>query len=145
MIKKFFGLMIFATVILFSQSAFAEPYLTYQAHVQDRGWLRPVGSGDVAGTTGHNRRLEAIIINLPEGVEYRAHVQDIGWQRWRSSGEVAGTVGENRRMEAIRIRLVRKGDDYDYARDRYDRYDRDRYDRYNRDRYDRERYDDYEW
>lgn len=60
-------------------------YIKYQAHVQDVGWASFVENGQIAGTTGENKRLEAIkikAINLPEGVKlkYQAHVQDMGWR-----------------------------------------------------------------
>ena len=113
MIKKFFGVMILLATFFFTQSVFASPYLTYQAHVQNKGWQRAVGAGQVAGTTGKNLRLEAIIINC-DGIEYNANVQHLGWQGWRRSGDVAGTVGEDRRMNAIRIRLTgRMAERYD--------------------------------
>ena len=83
MIKKFFSVMILFAMIFAGQNVFARSQLTYQAHVQDRGWMRPVSEGQVAGTTGQDRRLEAIIINFPDGIEYNVHVQDIGWQGWR--------------------------------------------------------------
>ncbi|MBR4904853.1 MAG: Ig domain-containing protein [Selenomonadaceae bacterium] len=114
MIRKFFATILLTAIIFFAQSVSAESYLTYQAHVEGIGWMREVGSGEVAGTTDQSRRLEAIVINFSDGIEYNAHVQDIGWQGWRYSGGVAGTVGESRRMEAIRIRLTgRLANDYD--------------------------------
>jgi len=38
--------------------------LMYQAHVQDVGWQDWVNEGEVAGTTGQSKRLEAIRIKL---------------------------------------------------------------------------------
>ena len=105
MIRKIFSLMILAAMILLTQNAFAAPNMTYQVHVQDKGWLSPVGNGEVTGSIGKGRRLEAIVIHLDNDIEYNAHVQNIGWQGWTRSGVVAGTIGEALRMEAIRIRL----------------------------------------
>ena len=106
--------MILAAMILFTQNAFAAPNMTYQVHVQDKGWLPPVGNGEVTGSIGKGRRMEAIVIHLDDDIEYNAHVQNIGWQGWTRSGVVAGTVGEALRMEAIRIRLRgRLADRYD--------------------------------
>jgi len=76
----------------------------YRAHVQDIGWLDWVASGEVAGTTGESRRMEAIQIVGP--VQYRAHVQDIGWMDWVNSGETAGTTGQSKRLEAIEIKML---------------------------------------
>ena len=72
--------------------------------MQDIGWLDWVASGQVAGTTGESRRMEAIQIVGP--VQYRAHVQDIGWMDWVNSGETAGTVGQSKRLEAIEIKML---------------------------------------
>ena len=105
MMKKFFGVMILLAMIFVTQNVSASTYLTYQAHVQDKGWMRPVSSGQTAGTTHRDLRLEALIINC-DGIEYNARIKNIGWQGWRYSGDVAGTVGEGLRMEAIRIRLT---------------------------------------
>lgn len=37
-----------------------------QAHVQDYGWLGTVGNGQIAGTTGQNKRLEGLKITLTD-------------------------------------------------------------------------------
>ncbi len=111
--KKFFGMTFLIAVALcayFYNKADAQIYLDYKAYVQDAGWLAPVHAGEIAGTTGQHRRMEAVIINLTDGkngcVEYSAHVQNIGWQAKKKSGEVAGTLEQNLRMEAIAINLI---------------------------------------
>lgn len=77
----------------------------------------PKGSaapGETAGTTGQNKRIEAIKIWLTGEIEeeydvyYRVHVQNFGWLDWAKNGEIAGTVNYGYRMEAIKIALVRK-------------------------------------
>ena len=88
-----------------------EPELVYQAHVADYGWLETVGDGETAGTTGKNKQMEAIKINLINNVykgtvEYSAHVADYGWMAWTDNGNQAGTTGENKQMEAIKIKLT---------------------------------------
>ena len=95
----------------------------YRAHVEDFGWLEPVHDGQVAGTTGMAKRMEAIKITPPEGWELYAkvHVQDHGWltyegiRRGESSGEgsspndpIIGTVGEARRVEDIIIGVSKR-------------------------------------
>lgn len=88
--------------------------LQYRVHVQDIGWQNWVSNGELAGTTGKAKQLEAVEIVLlneqnevPENIkiEYRAHVEDIGWQDWVSNGELAGTTGRAKQLEAIQIRL----------------------------------------
>ena len=80
-----------------------------QAHVQNDGWLSPVGDGDTAGTTGRSLHLEAIKVQIPNeknlSVNYAAHVAEIGWQSYVSNGEMAGTTGRNLAMQALRIKL----------------------------------------
>ena len=85
--------------------------LTYQAHVEDYGWMDWVADGAQAGTTMEKKQMEAVRIRFPAqeysgSVEYRSHVRDIGWQDWVSDGDLSGTSGQHRRMEAIEIRLT---------------------------------------
>lgn len=89
------------------------PSISYQAHIQNNGWLSPVTNGGMAGRTGEKKRLEAlkIVLKYKDGsnmIQYRAHVQDEGWQAWKTSGEIAGTEHKSLRMEAIQIKLTDK-------------------------------------
>lgn len=105
MIRKIF----FAALMMLlfaAQNVSAQAQFSVQANVEGVGWMQPVGNGEVAGTTGQAKRLEALIINFSEGIQYSAHVQNIGWQDWANSGGVVGTVGKNLRVEAIRIKLL---------------------------------------
>lgn len=85
-----------------------------QTHVQDYGWLSEVSGENIAGTTGKNKHMEAVIINLTDDVAdvydvyYRVHVANYGWLGWAKNGEKAGTSGFNFSMEAIEIKLVEK-------------------------------------
>ncbi len=92
-------------------NAFKKPAMsfTYSAHVQDIGWMKAVGNGGVAGTTGRSKRVEAINTSLANAdysgdVQGNAHVQDIGWQGWRSG--TVGTSGRSLRVEAVQYRLT---------------------------------------
>lgn len=85
------------------------PVVSYQSHVQDIGWQGFVSNGDISGTSGQSKRLEAMCIqlaNMDGGVEYKTHVQDYGWMDWVSNGAVSGTSGQSKRLEAIQIRLT---------------------------------------
>ena len=94
------------------------PNLMAQVHVQDYGWMSWKKAGEMLGTTGEKKRMEAIRLRLdydeeiPEDnrytgdIEYRVHVQDYGWMPWQKNGYMAGTVGEKKRIEAIQIRLT---------------------------------------
>lgn len=112
MFRKIFAAAFCAIIFFAAQNVSAYEYVEYQANVQDYGWMKPVGDGQVVGTTGQAKRLEALIINFPGGIKYSAHVQNIGWQPWVHSGEVAGTVGKNLRIEAVRIQLVGRSEQY---------------------------------
>lgn len=87
----------------------------YKTHIQDIGWERKIlEDGEMSGTSGQSKRLEAIIINLDTfnkdlsenlHVKYQVHAQDYGWMDWKEDGEIAGTSGQSKRLEAIRIKL----------------------------------------
>jgi len=78
----------------------------YEVHMGGFGWRQGVVyDGMGAGATGHNVRIEAIIVTgLPVGFQYRAHVAGVGWLSWLNQGEVAGTTGESRPLEALQFR-----------------------------------------
>lgn len=94
--------------------------IAYSAHVSNVGWQSYVSTGEVAGTTGQGKNMEALQMMLPDAsavgessinyyngdIEYRAHVSDIGWQNWVRNNEIAGTTGQSKKMEALQIRLT---------------------------------------
>ena len=85
--------------------------VAYTTHVQSIGWQDQVRDGQLAGTVGDGKRLEAIKISLENapysgGIEYRTHVQTYGWQDYVKNGALSGTSGEAKRLEAIQIRLT---------------------------------------
>ncbi len=90
---------------------FKKPSLQYKTHVQTYGWQNWAKEGDMSGTEGKSKRLEAIQIELlnPEytgGIKYKTHVQTIGWQEWVENGALSGTEGKSKRLEAIQIELT---------------------------------------
>lgn len=95
-----------------SEAASPAIHVSTETHVQDIGWQKPTSEGAVAGTTGQEKRMEAVRIRLVDqdgnqvnGISYKAHVQNIGWQDWVSDGQVAGTAGRSLRIEALKIKL----------------------------------------
>lgn len=87
--------------------------ISYKTHIQSFGWLEPSVNGEINGSTGLGKRLEAFSIKLKHpkykgGIQYRAHVQSYGWQNWMADGAVAGTIGQSKRVEAIQIKLTGK-------------------------------------
>lgn len=79
------------------------PQLRYRAHIQQIGWTDWKNAGEVVGTEGQAKRIEAIQIDLKQGCKYRVHMENIGWGEWTNNREVAGTTGEGRKIEAIEI------------------------------------------
>ena len=85
--------------------------VAYESHVQDKGWQEEKKDGEVSGTTGESKRIEAVNIQLENqeyqgNINYQAHVQDIGWQTTVWGGQVAGTVGQAKRLEAVKMWLT---------------------------------------
>ena len=90
--------------------------VSVSAHVQNIGWMDPVSSGKVAGTTGRGLNLEALKISLEvdgatsqeqvaNALSVEAHVSNVGWQAAVGNGGTAGTTGQSRAVEALRVRL----------------------------------------
>lgn len=97
-----------ATMLIKEQGA--TPMLRYKAHLQDIGWQRKVNTGQVAGTIGQARRMEALVLETPgsnavANIEANAHVENIGWMGWGKTSNI-GTTGRALRMEGIQFRLT---------------------------------------
>ena len=83
--------------------------ISVRSHTSNIGWMSPVRSGSVAGTTGRGLSMEALEAQLDwyghsGAIELRGHVSNIGWQQW-SEGR-CGTTGKAQRLEAVQIRLT---------------------------------------
>ena len=96
--------------------------IVYTTHVQSYGWQGDVNdsstwkkNGEMSGTSGEAKRLEAICIDLTDemaenyDIYYRVHAQTYGWLGWAKNGDPAGTAGYAKRLEGIQIVLVPKG------------------------------------
>ena len=83
-----------------------KPDLQYQAHLENIGWQEVKNAGEIAGTEGEARKLEAVKFFANNGLEitYRVHIADLGWQDWKNNGEIAGTTGKNKAIEKIEIK-----------------------------------------
>ena len=75
-------------------------------HVQDIGNVAYNQNTNLFGTIGQAKRIEAILINVGNGVQYRAHTANIGWGPWVKSGEWAGTKEMGLQIEAIEFRVA---------------------------------------
>lgn len=96
--------------------------IVYTTHVQTYGWQgsetdqsKWFKNGQMAGTSGEAKRLEAICVNLTGemsqkyDIYYRVHAQSYGWLGWAKNGAPAGTAGYAKRLEGIQVVLVPKG------------------------------------
>lgn len=86
--------------------------LQYKTHVQDYGWEKSwVTDGNLSGTVGQSKRLEALQValtgTLPAGatIETTVHVQNKGNLGPFAMGTLAGTQGQGLRMENIKLEL----------------------------------------
>jgi uncharacterized protein YjdB len=87
------------------------PNARYQSHVASKGWLPFVDGGQISGTVGEARRLEAFNLALQNStgvsgsVTGNAHVQSLGWLGYKSTSLV-GTTGRGLRLEAFQLKLT---------------------------------------
>ena len=99
--------------------------IVYTTHVQTYGWQgKPDDesragwkkNGEMSGTSGEAKRLEAICVDLTGemaekyDIYYRVHAQTFGWLGWAKNGQASGTAGYAKRLEGIQIVLVPKGE-----------------------------------
>ncbi|MDQ0232768.1 N-acetylmuramoyl-L-alanine amidase [Metabacillus malikii] len=99
-------------VSLFSaRSLVQQPAVQYVSYVKGIGWQEPALNGQIAGTSGEGKRLEALQITLknapyPGGISYKTHVQSYGWLSNSTDGDTNGKIGEGKRVEAIQVSLT---------------------------------------
>lgn len=82
--------------------------LKYQAHTQDIGWREWVRDGQIAGSVGKAKQLEALRIDtgdLPLKLKAKVHIANIGWITVDNitKDTVIGTTGKRLRIEAIEL------------------------------------------
>lgn len=81
-------------------------------HVENIGWMNPVGPGAMAGTEGMGLQMEAVNLTLSGRragefvLRYRTHVENIGWTGWAEAGQNSGSAGKGYRIEAVEILLL---------------------------------------
>lgn len=85
--------------------------VVYKTYIEGYGWQDLKKDGELSGTSGESKRIEAIRIALENqkysgDIEYQSHVVGIGWQSKRKNGELSGTEGQSKRIEAVRINLT---------------------------------------
>ncbi|WCM56363.1 CotH kinase family protein [Microbacterium sp. EF45047] len=98
--------------VLLMERAYGDvPTLGYRGHVQNIGWMNPVTSGQIVGTTGRSLRLEAVDLSIIDpmgrggGIFAKTHIQNIGWSADWGSTAPLGSTGKGLRLEAVRLQL----------------------------------------
>ncbi len=80
-----FLLSLFGQMPALKADAASNVSVQYSSHVQSYGWQDWVADGNMSGTSGESKRLEAIQIELigemaeHYDVYYRVHAQSYGW------------------------------------------------------------------
>lgn len=100
------------TTIILVVSAEEAFGVQYQTHIQDIGWETDWRTdGELSGTEGQSKRLEALKVELtgdvPAGatIDTEAHVQNYGNMGPFAMGTAAGTSGAGLRLENICLTL----------------------------------------
>ncbi len=82
--------------------------VTYETHAEILGWMRPVSNGEMGGTVGEGRQLEAVkayvTSNLPGLPQMSCSAFGREWSSWAEA--ITGSTGESRALQAIRIKLT---------------------------------------
>ena len=88
----------------------------YSSHVAFIGWMNYVKDGELSGTTGESKAVEAIKIklnnNLNSSIVCESYVATKGWQTAKSNDEICGTTGESKALEAVKISINGTLSDY---------------------------------
>ena len=82
---------------------YEEDNLVYRAYCQTYGWKEWVDDGEVTGTVGEGKRMEAVQFDMKSQITAQCHCQSYGDMNPVAPGNIAGTVAESKRMEAIKL------------------------------------------
>lgn len=77
--------------------------IKYRSHIGNVGWQEWKKDGELSGTTGQAKKLEAIQIDFSKEVEAKAHIENIGWKDYGkiTKDTVIGTTGKNLKLECL--------------------------------------------
>lgn len=87
--------------------------LEYNVNIENTGWQGKKSEGEISGTTGQDKAITNLEMNLVNqnntvaytgNIEYRLHVNKLGWLEWKHNKEGAGN--NTNRAEAVQIRLT---------------------------------------
>ena len=79
--------------------------VSYRVHMRGNGWGAWQCDGEMAGSTGQNRRIEAICLDGDGKADVTVHIKDTGDKEYKgvTKQTVCGIIGEGKRIEAIKI------------------------------------------
>ena len=87
--------------------------LYYRGHSQDIGWMPEVHDGQMCGSVGRGKRLEALYIDTRKvkgtlKLNVKLHIENMGWVTYKDvqHNTMLGTTGKRLRIEAIEIDTV---------------------------------------
>ncbi len=88
-----------------------DSFLHYRVHVQDYGTLDFVSEGEIAGTTGKSKRVEAFQIQIDSSLQgnvlYQSFVERSGWEdEMIESNQFSGTTGQAKAIQLIKLSLT---------------------------------------
>lgn len=92
--------------------------VVYQTYVENAGWQNEVKDGQLAGTVGKNRQIEAVRINLTDqlaekyDIYYRVNIEGCGWLDWTANGTDAGSAGLDYAVRGIEIKICSKDEEH---------------------------------
>lgn len=77
--------------------------IKYRSHLQEIGWQDWKTDGELSGTTGESRRLEAIQIDFSKEVYAKAHIEKDGWVDYGkiTKDTIIGTEHQSKRLECL--------------------------------------------
>lgn len=79
--------------------------VSYQGHLRNTGWANWQSDGAMIGSTGQNRRMEALKIKPVKQMDVTVHIRDIGDKLYKNitKDTIIGTTGQGLRLEALKI------------------------------------------
>ena len=79
--------------------------VTYRGWMRDKKWGSWQCDGAMIGSTGQNRRIEAMQLDADDAPDVTVHLKDIGDKTYNNvtKDTLIGTTDQSRRMEAIKI------------------------------------------
>jgi hypothetical protein len=82
---------------------YEEDNMKYRAFCQYYAWRAWSKDGEIAGTVGEGKRMEALQFSKESQVTAQCHCQQYGDMNPVAPGNIIGTVAESLRMEAIKL------------------------------------------